>query len=319
VNAPSARPSPAVLRRYLFGTTAAALPVAIAATVYLGPRVLAMIAVSCACALASEAAFAVARRRRVGFEFILIGFLLPLTLPLGVPLWMVGAGAAFGTIVGQGIFGGYGHNPFNAVSVGRCFLTLAYPAGMATAFLVTRGAATGAGPVADALSGATPLAAAAAGHLVPIRELLLGGAPGCVGETSRVLLLAGGVALLVTRVASLRIVAGALGTAAALGWLLHLLYPAAFPPVAYQLLSGGLLFGVLFLATDPAPAPAAPSARLAYGCLVGLLALVIRGWGGYPEGIAFALLAANAAAPLLDRAARAFPVGRAARALRSPT
>lgn len=289
------------MKRYALGVTAAALPIAVAATVYRGPRVPLMLAAACAGGLAVEAAFAVVRRRRILGSSLLVGVLLPLTLPIGVPFWMVAAGAAFGVLVGEQIFGGPGKNLFSPVLVGRCFLTLAYPVQMTTGYTLASSPVTRATPLADALTGATPLAAAGAGTLLPLGRLLLGGAPGCVGETARVLVLAGGVLLVLLGAGSLRIVAGALGTVAVLGWAFHRALPALFPPFEYQLLTGGLLFGVFFLATDPSPAPTAPAARLLYGCLTGLLVLLLRGWGAYPEGVSFAILLANAAAPLIDR------------------
>ncbi len=308
---------PIDLKRYMTPAIFGVVPCALAAVYFFGLRMLAMIVVSYAAGLAAEALFAVVRKEDINEGFFVTGIMFPLVLPPGLPLWAVAVGVIFGVVIGKELFGGTGRNLFNPALVGRCFLALSYAKIMAGSYLVpgavpwgnfaTRGIWEGltscyvsAGTV-DAVSSATPLAAAKAGTLEPALNLLWGNVSGSVGETSAVAILAGGLFLLLTRVGNWRTVAGVLGGFAGLGALLNRLAPGAFPVAfGWHMLAGGLLFGAFFMATDPVTSPVTNSGKWMYGIIIGAVTLLIRNLTGYVEGVMFAILLGNIVAPVLD-------------------
>ncbi|MHC4502578.1 MAG: RnfABCDGE type electron transport complex subunit D, partial [Planctomycetota bacterium] len=150
------------------------------------------------------------------------------------------------------------------------------------------------------VSSATPLGAAKGGTYEPILNLLWGNVSGSAGETSAVAIIAGGLFLLLTRVGNWRTVTGILGSFAGLGALLHHVLPGTFGPVGWHMLAGGLLFGAFFMATDPVTSPATNGAKWMYGIIIGATTLLIRHLTGYVEGMMFAILLGNIAAPVLD-------------------
>ena len=180
---------------------------------------------------------------------------------------------------------------FNPALVGRCFLTLAYPKVMAAGWIQ---------PGVDAITGATPLALARQGQLTDLSELFFGNVAGCVGETSALAIIIGGVFLLMTRVSNWRTVAGALLSFAATAMLFHLGQADRFAPAQWHLLAGGVLFGVFFMATDPVTSPTTNGAKWVYGIMIGIISILIRNLSGYVEGMTFAILLGNIAAPILD-------------------
>jgi electron transport complex protein RnfD len=225
--------------------------------------------------------------------------------------------------LGKLAWGGLGDNLFNPALVGRAFLQAAFPIAITT--WVPPG-----GPLAlyrgnlalpflqappDALTAATPLNLMKfQGTLAPIDTLFLGGVAGSAGETSALAALVGGAYLLLRRAFDWRIPAAIFVAVAAMSGVLHLVAPDRYPGPLFMLLSGGLLFGAVFMATDPVTSPLAPRATWIFGLGIGLLVVLIRLWGGLPEGVMYAILLMNAAAPLLERAnqPRAFGHGRVA-------
>jgi electron transport complex protein RnfD len=262
------------------------------------------------------------------------GILLALTLPPAFPLWM-GAVAGFAAVwLGKSLFGGLGHNPFNPALVGRAFDQAAFPAAMTTwapAFAADRFATIPAAtltppfaqPVAevraavDGWSGATPLSAWKFDReLTDAGDAAFGLIAGSVGETSALLILLGGVYLIARRMMSWRIPVAVLGSVFLLSGALHLAAPDAFAPPLFHLAAGGLMLGAVFMATDLVASPMTHLGLWLYGALIGLLVVVIRTWGGMPEGVMYAILLANAVAPLIDRVIRprVYGTGRAAAA-----
>jgi Na+-transporting NADH:ubiquinone oxidoreductase subunit B len=209
-------------------------------------------------------------------------------------------------LVGKELFGGTGRNLFNPALVGRCFLALAYPGAMSSGWVKPLAGGTGrllqyvSASNADAISAATPLMAAKQGTYADLWHLFIGNVAGSAGETSALAILVGGTFLLFTRVANWRTVVSTLGSFALLGLVLHQTSPGAFGPVLWQLLAGGLLFGAFFMATDPVSSPVTNPAKWAYGILIGVCALLIRNITGYVEGVMFAILLGNIAAPIMD-------------------
>jgi electron transport complex protein RnfD len=247
------------------------------------------------------------------------GLIYGLTLPPSLPLWMTVLGAAAGVGAGKLLFGGLGANVFNPALVGRAFLQAAFPAAMTTWHApLAEGrwlhvppsllAAPLTTPQYDGLSGATPLAAMkfqAAG--TDTVDLFLGLTPGSLGETSAVLLLAGGLYLAARRVVDWRIPTAILGTVALAGTAGHAVSPQSWAPPLFMLFSGGLMLGAVYMATDPVASPITAAGAWVYGILIGLLVLAIRRWGGLPEGVMYAILIANAVSPLIDRWLRPGP------------
>ena len=307
---------PLDLKRYMAPAIFGVLPCALAAVYFFGLRMLAMIIVSYAAGLSVEILFAVVRKEDINEGFFVTGIMFPLVLPPGLPLWAVAVGVIFGVVIGKELFGGTGRNLFNPALVGRCFLSLSYAKVMAGSYLVpgavpwsnfiTRGLRDGLAScyvstaTVDAVSSATPLAAAKGGTFAASFDLLWGGVPGSAGETSAVAILAGGLFLLLTRVGNWRTVAGVLGAFAGLGAVLHRVSPGAFAPVGWHMLAGGLLFGAFFMATDPVTSPVTNGGKWVYGIIIGTVVLLIRNLTGYVEGVMFAILLGNIVAPVLD-------------------
>jgi len=297
----------------------AVMPCIAAAIYFFGWRVAAMIVVTYATGLAIELGFAMLRKEEINEGFFVTGLLYPLILPPNMPLWMVAVGIAFGVVVGKELFGGTGRNPFNPALVARCFLLIGYPAAMSSGWAVpAAGGAAGLGRWAvDTVTTATPLAAAHA--KVPAyagwTDLLLGTSTatptGCAGETCSLLIVFGGLFLIVTGVASWRTIVSTLGSFALLLGVLAWQAPDAFgrpgwsvpAVVGWHLLAGGLLFGTVYMATDPVSGPISNLGKWIYGLIIGVSTVLIRHLTGYVEGVMFAILLGNLAAPLLDELA----------------
>jgi electron transport complex protein RnfD len=253
------------------------------------------------------------------------GLLYGLTLPPGLPLWMVAVGGVVAVGLGKAIFGGLGCNPFNPALVGRAFLQAAFPVSMTSwvpAFTAGRFATLPASvlappfgqPLTDGMTGATPLALwKFEGQLASAGDLVLGYVAGSTGETSSLLILLGGVYLVARNMMNWRIPVAITATVAAFSGALHLLDPRAFPPPLFMLFSGGLMLGAFFMASDMVGSPMTGRGCVLYGALIGLLVVVIRIWGGMPEGVMYAILLGNATTPHLDRLIRPRTYGTAQR------
>lgn len=241
------------------------------------------------------------------------GLLYGLTLPPGLPLWMVVVGAVVAVALGKAIFGGLGANPFNPALIGRAFLQAAFPVAMTSwlpAFPDGRFGGVPSStlalpftaPVYDAMSGATPLSAWKFDHVAAdTGDLVLGLTSGSTGETSAVLLLAGGVYLAARKMMNWRIPAAIFVTVFLLSALFHVVDPARYPSALFMLFSGGLVLGAVFMATDMVASPMTSLGCVLYGVLIGALVVVIRLWGGMPEGVMYAILLANAVSPHIDQ------------------
>ena len=284
---------PLDVKRFMSMVIIGLLPAVVASFYFFGWRVLPMIIVSYAAGGAVEVIFAVIRKEEINEGFLVTGLLFPLVLPPTLPLWMVAVGVVFGVVVGKEVFGGTGRNLFNPALVGRCFLALAYPKAMAASWIE---------PGVDAVTSATPLVVAKQGtaELAGYAELFFGNVAGCIGETSALALIVGGIFLLFTRVANWRTVVSALVAFAVAAAAFNLAQPDKFAPAQWHLLAGGLLLGVFFMATDPVSSPMTNGGKWAYGALIGVITILIRNLTGYVEGMMFAILLGNIVAPILD-------------------
>lgn len=257
----------------------------------------------------------------VGFEFLwqkitkkpiticdgtalVTGVLLALNLPVTAPWQMVVVGAFVAIVIAKQLFGGTGHNFVNPALAGRAFMLASWPV------LMTRWVlpfTTGFVIPADLVSSATPLAilkGTAEGQLPPLADLFFGNVGGCIGETSSLALLLGAIYLFARRVVSPRIPLCFVGTVALLAFLFPSGDLSAAVSAAYNVLSGGLLLGAIFMATDYVTSPITAKGQVIMGIGCGIITFVIRRLGGYPEGVSYAILLMNIATPLIDKYCR---------------
>ena len=250
----------------------------------------------------------------------LTGILLAMNLPSSSPWWMVIAGSGAAIILGKAIYGGLGYNPFNPALVARVFLLISFPVQM-TRWVVPQGITTG----MDATTGATPLGAAkeAAALGTPLNaaglpgnlDLLIGNVAGSFGEVSAIALLLGGAYLLYRGIIRWQIPVGFIGSVVLITGLAHLIQPERYLNPLVHVLAGGLIIGAFFMATDMVTSPVTRKGMLIFGIGCGVLTSVIRLWGGYPEGVSFAILLMNAVTPLIDRYTKPKVFGQPARKL----
>ena len=244
---------------------------------------------------------------------ILTGLLLGLTLPPGLPLWMAFLGGFVGIALGKVIWGGLGHNLFNPALLGRAFLLATFPIAMTTWVpAVVDGGFLQIYPgnlalpfmqaQIDAMSSATPLGMLKfEGEVTPLADLMLGNVSGSLGETSGLLLALGGVYLWLRRDLDWRIPVSILLTVVIFSAVLGLFDAERFPTPLFSVFSGGLLLGAIYMATDPVTSPVTPKGTWIFGIGTGVLVMLIRVFGGLPEGVMYAILLMNAATPLIDR------------------
>lgn len=244
------------------------------------------------------------------------GVLLAMNLPPTAPWWMVLAGAVVAIVVAKHLFGGLGANIFNPALAARVFLLISWPVQMTTWLRPGERGLVASGADLAAITEATPLALIKSGQASQLAEragdLLLGNVGGSVGEISALALLAGGVLLLVRRIITWEVPVLFLASTALVTGVAWLLAPATHASPLTHLLSGGLVLGAVFMATDMVTSPNSFRGRVIFALGCGLLTAVIRLWGGYPEGVSFAILLMNAVTPLIDHYVRPRPFGVAA-------
>lgn len=239
----------------------------------------------------------------------LTGILLALNLPPSSPWWLVLIGAVIAIVIGKQVFGGLGHNPFNPALVARVVLLISFPVQM-----TTWSAPTPWGSGLDVVTTATPLgemqsAVMLTGELPAALQqntlnYVLGNMGGCLGEVSALALLLGAAFLFWKRIITWHIPLSFIGSVVLLSGIFWLIDPSRYPSPLFHLLTGGLILGVFFMATDMVTSPVTPWGMVLFGVGCGLLTVLIRLFGGYPEGVSFAILLMNAATPLIDRYTR---------------
>jgi electron transport complex protein RnfD len=305
--------TPLVMRHVVY----ALVPAMLAAAYFFG---MSAILIILACGLGCVSSEWLIRGRRPLWESsvsdgsaAVTGILLALTLPPGLPLWMAFLGGAVAIVLGKLPFGGLGHNVFNPSLVGRAFLQACFPISLTT-WSAHRGldgffnvessnlALPFLTPHFDAVTAATPLARMKFESLsTPITDLLVGSHAGSLGETSALMILLGGTYLAYRRFLNWRIPVGVFASAFLIGAALHLSKPEKFPDGTFQVLSGGLVLGAMFMATDPVTSPLTSMGCWIFAAGVGALVIAIREFSGLPEGVMYSILLMNALTPLIDR------------------
>ena len=235
---------------------------------------------------------------------VITGVLLAFNLPSNLPIWIIILGALFAIGVGKMSFGGLGNNPFNPALAGRVFLLLSFPVQMTSWPVV--GQLTS---YTDAMTAATPLnlmKQIAGGNLEALKDLpssfdlLIGNNGGCLGEVSALALLLGLAYMLWKKIITWHIPISILATVFVFSGIMHLVDPELYVSPVLQLLTGGLMLGAIFMATDYVTSPMSKKGMLIYGVCIGLLTVIIRLFGSYPEGMSFAILIMNAFTPLIN-------------------
>lgn len=285
------------------------IPILFFAVYSFGLRILLVLAVVTAAGVFTE--YLVLRFMKGGTDFkiteaiLVTAVLYTLTLPPTLPLWIGVVGIVFGTLFGKCVFGGFAKNIFNPALVGRCFVFISFPSAMmvswVTPFQGFPGGLLRYSTGLDAITAATPLV----DQGVSLSRLFFGQIPGSSGEISALLILLAAVYLVATKTASLRIMLSGTIAFLALSTVLYASNVVAPTPLV-SLLTGGFLFAIVFMATDPITAPRDKVAQIFYGVLVGLLALTIRSFSTFREGAMFAILLANTFAPLLEMRVKNF-------------
>jgi len=305
-----------VKTRMVMGMVLIALtPVSIFGVVIFGLPALLNIIVAMAAAIGGEALFRLVTRQPVrvmDFSAGVTGLLLALVIPPGTPYWMTALGAVFAVVVGKEFFGGLGANVFNPALIGRAFLVMSFPAALTTwpqpgqPFFA-----------ADAITGATPLGitkmgagivavgrsfvqaglAASDSYWPTMKTLFFGYNAGCIGETSVFLILAAFLFLFATKTIDWRTPLSMIAS----GFICALLFWQDPGFALYSILSGGLFFGAVFMATDYVTTPITSKGKIIFGIGVGVIVMLIRRWGGYPEGVCYGILIMNATVPFLNK------------------
>lgn len=281
----------------------ALVPLVIASIYFFGWKSLLVLAVVNLGGFLAEYLFARVYKQQVSSAVFVTNFIFALSLPPTIPLWIAVVGIVFGVVFGKMVFGGFGRNVFNPAIAGRAFIYISFGVQLTGRWVDPVGGIAGGFTrfQADAVTQATPLAQYAEGGTVPLLDLFLGNISGSFGETAAFLIIICGLYLVIKKIASHHIVISGF-----LGFLvLHSLFWAAgvegTPDPLRALLSGSLLFGMFFCATDPISASQTTNGgRWIYGALIGALTALIRTFSSWPEAITFAILLANMFAPLLD-------------------
>jgi Na+-translocating ferredoxin:NAD+ oxidoreductase subunit D len=239
---------------------------------------------------------------------LVTGILLAFNLPSNIPVLIIVIGSFISIAVAKMTFGGLGNNPFNPALVGRVFMLVSFPVQM-TSWPVPKGFGTG---YLDAVTGATPLAVIKEGlkngeplsslmtQIPTPAQMFLGNMGGSMGEVAAIALLIGFFYLLIRKVITWHIPVSIIGAMAIFTTILWLINPEKNADPLFHILAGGVLLGAIFMATDYVTSPMNPKSMIFYGCCIGILTVIIRVWGAYPEGVSFAILIMNAFVPLMN-------------------
>ena len=305
--------------RIMYAVVAALCPALFASVYFFGPRALWVVLIGMLSAVLTEALIQRLMKKPVTVSdgsALVTGMLLGFVSPPAVPLWMPMVGSAFAIAMGKQVFGGLGYNPMNPALLGRAFLLASWPVHMTARWSSPRGGTLSG---IDTVTSTTPLAmlkeahtalAASADKLKPLDvitqipntygHLFWGRVGGCIGETSVFALLVGAAVLMYLRIIEWRIPASFIGTVALLSWALGGTDGVFTGDPLFHVLAGGLVLGAFFMATDMVTTPITHWGRVVFGVGCGVITVVIRVYGGYPEGVCYSILVMGAISPLID-------------------
>jgi len=299
-------------RKLMFGVVVALMPALFTSVFYFGAGALIVTATSITSCIVFE--YLIQRfilKKPISItdgSALVTGLLLAFNLPSNIPVFIIIIGSLVAIGIAKMTFGGLGNNPFNPALVGRVFMLISFPVQM-TSWPVPAGISSG---YTDAITGATPLAVIKEGikngeslsqlmEKVPTTiQMLIGKMGGSIGEVAALALMIGFAYLLYRKIITWHIPVSVIGSVAVFTSILWLANPESNADPVFHLLSGGLLLGAIFMATDYVTSPMNPKAMIIYGCGIGVLTVIIRVWGAYPEGVSFAILIMNAFVPLMN-------------------
>ena len=298
------------IQKNMYGVCIALVPALVASLYFFGLGAAVVMLTSVVSCVIFEWAIAkfILRRPRTTImdgSAILTGVLLGFNLPSNLPLWIIVIGALVAIGIGKMTFGGLGQNPFNPALVGRVFLLISFPAQMTT------WPVSGSVEYLDAQTGATPLSlmkwAIQSGDASVLQdmpssiEMVIGQHGGSLGEVSAILLLLGCLFMIARKIITWHIPVSILGTVALISGVLHYCVSPVYASPLSVLCSGGLMLGACFMATDYVTSPMTTKGMVIYGIGIGVITMIIRLWGAYPEGMSFAILLMNAVTPLINK------------------
>lgn len=299
------------IEKIMYYVILALLPAAGVGIYFFGFNAIRVIALSVVTAIISEALMQKAMGRRITVKdgsAVLTGLLLAMNLPSNAPWWLVVIGSAFAIVVGKQIFGGLGFNIFNPALVARVFLIISWPVQMTT---WPRPVPLFSKASVDAVTGATPLGLLKAELLlkdnigevanISLIDPIIGNIGGSLGEVSAIALLLGGIFLIYRNYISWHIPASFIGTVIIISSIFWIIDPTRYAGPLFHTVSGGLMLGAFFMATDYVTSPITPKGMLIFGFGCGLITILIRLFGTYPEGVSFAILLMNMVTPLIDK------------------
>ncbi len=312
-------------KKIMWSVVGALLPAFVYSVHIFGGSVIFITLLSVISAVGTEYLFGRITKRKISVSdgsAVVTGMLLAFNISANSPWWLPVVGSAFAIFVVKLIFGGIGYNIFNPALAGRAFLMASWPRIMTSSWAVPVGGGTLSGlPTAslDGVSQATPLTLLKVNPIQSIVEslnstymlkaLFFGNVGGCIGETSALLLLVGVLYLFIRRYADWRISLGYIGAVFIFSGMLYYLGKTPVIPL-FHILSGGVMLGGLFMATDPVTSPVTIKGRWIFGIGGGVICVLIRVWGGYPEGVSYSILIMNMFVPLLDRISEKSIFGR---------
>ncbi len=294
----------------------ALMPVAFAGVVLFGQRAFSVMLLSVACCVGFEWLYQViAHKKRTvrDMSAVVTGMLYAFCLPVNVPYYVVIVGAFVAIVIVKQLFGGIGQNFMNPALVGRAFVLASFPA-VLTSFSLDK--VNFFDKIADVTTGATPLSKEFSQAVPTAAEQFFGmykngnAIPGCIGETCAVAILIGFAYLVIRRIISVRIPLAFVLTVMVMTWLCGESAALSVQNPITAVLSGGVLLGAVFMATDYVTSPTTPWGQIIFGIGCGAITCIIRFWGGYPEGVSFAILLMNVLTPLLDRWTLPRPFGK---------
>lgn len=288
------------------------IPIILASIYFFGWRSLILLIVITIFGVLTEYIFEKTRKKKVSEAVLVTCVLYTMTLPATTPYWIGVVGIIFGVLFGKSVFGGFGRNIYNPALVARAFVYISFPEPLTISWSnVANGFPGGFGLYLtegiDAVSHATPmLLFRDSGGMVSKLDLFIGNVTGSLGETSAILIILAGIYLIYKKVASWEIMLSTIISFIGLTSILYFIGNPSVPNPLYGLLTGGLLFGSIFMATDPVSAPKTKEAKWIFGILVGSITVIIRGYALFAGGMMFAILVANTFVPIMDEGVKAF-------------